>query len=81
MSADTYLKIQTRRAGAVKGESTAPGHADEILLCGWIWGANASSAIGAGASTARPPETPGGMPEKLAVDECAARLSKPRRLT
>ncbi len=53
MSADTYLKIQTRRAGAVKGESTAPGHADEILLCGWSWGANASSAIGAGASTAR----------------------------
>ncbi|BDI04864.1 Hcp family type VI secretion system effector [Sphaerotilus microaerophilus] len=53
MSADTYLKIQTRRAGAVKGESTAPGHADEIQLIGWSWGASASSAIGAGVSTAR----------------------------
>lgn len=53
MAADTYLKIQTRRAGAVKGESTAADHADEIIVRDWSWGAAAASALGAGAATAR----------------------------
>jgi type VI secretion system secreted protein Hcp len=53
MAADAYLKIQTRRAGAVKGEANAPDHKDDISIRSWNWGAAASSAVGASAVTAR----------------------------
>jgi type VI secretion system secreted protein Hcp len=51
--ADVYLSIKTKRAGAVKGEATASGHANEIELDGFHFGVRASSAIGSGAATAR----------------------------
>ena len=53
VGADVFLHVQTKRAGKVKGESTTAGHADDIELRGWTWGAQAGSAIGSTAATAR----------------------------
>jgi len=50
---DLFLHVQTKRAGKIKGESITGDHADDIELRGWRWGAQAGSAIGATASTAR----------------------------
>lgn len=50
---DVFLHVVTRRAGAVKGESTTPGHEDDIAVQAWSWGVAASSAIGSTAATAR----------------------------
>jgi type VI secretion system secreted protein Hcp len=52
-SADMYLSVQTRRAGKVKGESTSPGHEEEIIVHSWNWGLTASSAIGSTQATGR----------------------------
>jgi type VI secretion system secreted protein Hcp len=52
-AADIFLHVQTKRAGKVKGESRTEGHADDIELIGWQWGAEAGSAIGSTAATAR----------------------------
>jgi type VI secretion system secreted protein Hcp len=51
--ADIYLHVQTKKAGKVKGEVTVAGHADDIQLLGWSWGAMASSAIGSTQATGR----------------------------
>jgi type VI secretion system secreted protein Hcp len=51
--ADTYLFVKTARAGKLEGESTAKGFEGEILVHGWHWGAQASSAIGVGRTTSR----------------------------
>jgi type VI secretion system secreted protein Hcp len=51
--ADVYLRVQTARAGKVKGEATGPGHADDIEVIGWQWGLTASSALGSTQATAR----------------------------
>ncbi len=51
--ADTYLFVKTARAGKLEGESTAGGFEGQILVHGWNWGAQASSAIGSGAATGR----------------------------
>ncbi len=51
--ADVFLHVQTKRAGKIKGESTTTGHTDDIELRGWTWGAQAGSAIGSTAATAR----------------------------
>lgn len=50
---DTFLDVKAARAGAIKGESTAAGHVDEIRLTKWRWGVAASSAVGSAAATAR----------------------------
>jgi type VI secretion system secreted protein Hcp len=50
---DIFLHVQTKRAGKVKGESTTEGHADDIEIHAWGWGASAGSAIGSTAATAR----------------------------
>ncbi len=50
---DTFLHLQTKRAGKIKGEATAPGHVDDIVLKGWGWGLAASSAVGSTQATAR----------------------------
>jgi type VI secretion system secreted protein Hcp len=50
---DIFLHVQTKRAGKIKGESTTQGHADDIEVRGWRWGAQSGSAIGATAATAR----------------------------
>ena len=44
---DIFLRVQTRRAGEVKGEAATDGHVGEIELRSWGWGVSASSAIGA----------------------------------
>ena len=44
---DIFLRVQTRRAGEVKGEAATDGHVGEIELQSWGWGVSASSAIGA----------------------------------
>jgi len=50
---DVYLSVQTRRAGKLKGESTAVDHKEEIVVSGWSWGLSASSAIGSAVATGR----------------------------
>ncbi len=44
-SVDAYLHLQTKRAGKIKGESTAAGQTDDIVVTGWGWGLSASSAV------------------------------------
>jgi type VI secretion system secreted protein Hcp len=44
-SVDAYLHVQTKKAGKVKGESTAAGQEDDIIVTGWSWGLSASSAL------------------------------------
>lgn len=51
--ADFFLHVQTRRAGKLKGEATAPGHEGDILLVGWAWGLSAGAAVGDVQATAR----------------------------
>lgn len=51
--ADLFLDVQTKRAGKIKGESTAQGHVDDIALSGWSWGAQAGDSVGYGARTAK----------------------------
>ena len=51
--ADMFLYLKTKRAGVVKGESQTPDFLDQIVLRGWRWGVNASSAIGHTVATSR----------------------------
>lgn len=51
--ADYFLHVQTRRAGKLKGEATAPGHEGDILLVAWGWGLTAGAAVGDVQATAR----------------------------
>lgn len=53
MSTDTYLHLQTKRAGKVKGECATPGHADDIAVRSWSWGVSAPAAMGSVQATAR----------------------------
>ena len=50
---DTYVHLQTRRAGKLKGECIAPGHEDDIAVRGWSWGVSAQTAMGSVQATAR----------------------------
>jgi len=52
-ASDIFLRVQTKRAGKIKGEATAPDHENEIVLSAWNWGLSAGSAIGSGKATAR----------------------------
>lgn len=52
-SADYFLHVQTKRAGKLKGESVAPGHAEDIAVLRWSWGISAGSALGDMQATAR----------------------------
>jgi len=52
-SSDIFLHVQTKRAGKVKGEATAPEHENDIVIAGWSWGLSSGSAIGSGKATAR----------------------------
>ena len=52
-SGDTFLSVQAKRAGKIKGESAVPGHEDEITVSSWRWGVQASSSLGTTAATAR----------------------------
>ena len=50
---DSFLHVQTKRAGKIKGESSTTGHVDDIEVRSWSWGVSASSAIGSTQATAR----------------------------
>ena len=50
---DSFLHVQTKRAGKIKGECSTTGHVDDIEVRSWSWGVAASSSIGAAAPTAR----------------------------
>lgn len=52
-SADFFLHVQTKRAGKIKGESSAPGHQDDIVVSGWNWGLTAGAALGDTQANAR----------------------------
>lgn len=53
MTTDTYLHLQTKRAGKVKGECVAPDHQDDITVQSWSWGVSAPTAMGSVQATAR----------------------------
>lgn len=53
MTTDTYLHLQTKRAGKVKGECITPGHQDDIAVRTWSWGVTAPTAMGSVQATAR----------------------------
>lgn len=50
--ADMFLKLESARAGWVKGESEDPAHMGEIQVDDWSWGMTGSPGIG-GSSPAR----------------------------
>ena len=50
---DVFLRIQTRRAGLIKGESVDPKHLDEIQVSSWHWGLSSPTAIGTTHATGR----------------------------
>lgn len=45
VSSDGFLHLQTKKAGKIKGEATNPGQTDDIVVLGWRWGLDASSAV------------------------------------
>ena len=45
ISSDSFLHLQTKRAGKIKGEATNPGQTDDIIVLGWRWGLDASTAV------------------------------------
>lgn len=51
--ADMYLHVQAKRAGKIKGESLSRDHVDDIVVQGWSWGLQASTAMGSTDSTGR----------------------------
>lgn len=50
---DSFLSVQTKRAGKIKGEGSTAGHADDIEVRSWHWGVSAATAIGSTAATGR----------------------------
>lgn len=44
-SVDAFLHLQTKRAGKVKGEATAMGQQDDIIVSGWHWGMQQSASL------------------------------------
>jgi len=50
---DIFLRVQTKRAGMIKGEGSTAGHVDDIEVLRWNWGVAAGSAIGSTGATAR----------------------------
>lgn len=50
---DVFLSVQSKRAGKLKGESSAVDHKDEIVVQGWSWGVASASALGSSQATGR----------------------------
>jgi type VI secretion system secreted protein Hcp len=44
---DMFLKIETAKQGAIKGESQDGAHKNEIDVVGWSWGMQAHTSLGA----------------------------------
>ena len=62
MSTDTYLHVQTKRAGKARGEATSAGHEGDILVRSWSWGVTGNSALGSS-------NAPGRSYKQLTVDK------------
>ena len=45
---DMFLKVETAKQGAIKGESNDSGHGGEIDILGWSWGMHSKSSMSAG---------------------------------
>ncbi len=50
---DTFLSLDSQRAGPVKGESTDSTHAGQIDVYDWSWGMSSSTALGGGGASAK----------------------------
>jgi type VI secretion system secreted protein Hcp len=50
--ADMFLKLESKKAGPVKGDASSPGHAGEIEVRAWSWGMQGASGIGGKSPTA-----------------------------
>jgi len=48
----SYLRLSTKKAGAVKGECEVEGHDGEIAVHAWSWGVQAGTAMAATRATA-----------------------------
>lgn len=48
--ADMFLKLDSQRAGVVKGESEDPSHPGEIQVDDWSWGMSGTPGLGAGSA-------------------------------
>jgi len=53
IAADVFLAVKTKRAGDIKGESTATDHENAIVVSGWRWGVASSAALGSAQATSR----------------------------
>jgi type VI secretion system secreted protein Hcp len=51
--ADTFLHVQSKRAGKIKGEASTAGHVDDIEVRSWTWGVSAAAAIGSTQATGK----------------------------
>lgn len=47
-SSNSFLHLQTKRAGKIKGEAIQPEHVDDIIVMGWRWGLTSHAALGGG---------------------------------
>lgn len=50
---DMFLKLETSRAGLIKGESVDPDHKEEIDVIAWSWGMRAKTSMGSGGSVSK----------------------------
>ena len=51
--ADTFLHVQAKRAGKIKGEASTQGHVDDIEVRSWTWGVSSAAAIGSTQATGK----------------------------
>lgn len=51
---DMFLKLESKRAGAVKGESQDPAHPDEMIVLGFNWGMTSIVSSGFAGKETRP---------------------------
>ena len=50
---DMFLKVDSSRSGAIKGEAKDAVHAGEIDVVGWSWGMRSASAMGGSGPAAK----------------------------
>jgi type VI secretion system secreted protein Hcp len=50
---DMFLRLDSQRAGVVKGESVDATHPNEIQITDWSWGMTSSSALGGSGAAAK----------------------------
>jgi type VI secretion system secreted protein Hcp len=50
---DMFLKVESARQGAIKGEARDADHKDEIQIIRWSWGMRAQTALGGAGPTGK----------------------------